>query len=551
MGQWGAAKKMLRELAAGQEKEHDLIVGALVDGALQGLGERVVEGKKPVWVYLSSPMGERIYRRSVLFLVIAAMQELYGAGDAELIVRASLNGGLYCDLEVPGGLTDGAVSAIEVQMRAIIAENREIGHRVVSKAEAVRLFKEARRIPRANLLNTLPEEEVTLCTCGSHYDDLYGVMLDRTGNLGCFDLMRLDNGVLLRTPRSGKGLELPRPVAQPKFAQTLKESKQWAKILHCEYLPDLNRCIQNGKTGDLIRVSEALHEKKIAEIADRIAAGVKKARLIMIAGPSSSGKTSFAQRLKVQLRVNGLTPVSISLDDYFVNREETPLTPEGAYDFESLRALNVELFNKDLVALMQGKEVALPRYDFVTGQRSDGAGPRLSIAPEQPIIVEGIHGLNEELTHAVPRGGKFKIYVSALTQLNIDMHNRIPTTDARFVRRLVRDYQFRASSALKTLRQWPDVRKGEDQNIFPYQEDSDAVFNSALIYELAVLRKYALPLLLAVKPGEDGYAQAQGILGFLSQFGSVDDESDIPNNSILREFIGKSCFFMSNGDLKE
>ena len=551
MGEKEATKKTLRELSKGQAPKNDLIVAAQVGGEIRGLDETVGKEERPVWVKLSSPSGERIYRRSVLFLTIVAIQELYGAADTELIVRASLNGALYCDLEIPGGVTDGAISAIEVQMRAIIAEDREIGHRVVPKEEAVRRFKDARQIPKANLLNGLPEEEIVLCTCGDHYDDLYGVMLDRTGELGCFDLMRSGNGILLRTPRGGMGLALSKPVKQPKFTQTLKESKQWAKILHCEYLPDLNRCIQFGKTGNLIRVSEALHEKKIAEIADRIAAGIKKARLVMIAGPSSSGKTSFAQRLKVQLRVNGLEPVSISMDDYFVNRAETPLTPEGAYDYESLHALNIELFNKDLVSLMQGKEVALPRYDFITGERNDGAGPHLSIAPDQPIIVEGIHGLNEELTHAVPRDEKFKIYVSALTQLNIDMHNRIPTTDARFVRRLVRDYQFRASSALKTLRQWPDVRKGEDKNIFPYQEDADAVFNSALIYELAVLKKYAVPLLSAVKPSEDGYAIAQSILRFLLFFGSIDDESDIPNNSILREFIGKSCFFNSSGELKE
>lgn len=551
MSEKEAAKKTLRALAAGKGKDNDPIVAARVGGELLGLGEMVDERANPIWVALSSPLGERIYRRSVLFLVIVAMRELYGAADTELIVRASLNDGLYCDLEVPGGVTDGIVSAIEVQMRAIIAEDREIGHRVVPKEEAVRIFKAERQIPKANLLNALPEEEVVLCTCGEQCDDLYGVMLDRTGSLGCFDLVRVGNGVLLRTPRDGMGLALKETVQQPKFTQTLKDSKRWAKVLHCEYLPDLNRSIQLGRTGDLIRVSEALHEKKIAEIADRIAAGIKKARLVMIAGPSSSGKTSFAQRLKVQLRVNGLTPVSISLDDYFVNREETPLTPEGLYDYESLHALNLELFNQDLVALMQGKEIVLPRYDFVTGLRNDGAGPRLSIAPEQPIIVEGIHGLNEELTHAVPRDEKFKIYVSALTQLNIDMHNRISTTDARFVRRLVRDYQFRGSSALKTLRQWPDVRRGEDKNIFPYQEDADAVFNSALIYELAVLKKYALPLLTAVKPEDDGYAEARGILRVISEFGSIDDESDIPNNSILREFIGKSCFFMSNGDLKE
>lgn len=544
-------KKTLRELAAGQEKENDVIVAALVDGEMKSLGETVDDDKQLVWVWLSSAEGERIYRRSVLFLAIVAMRELYGAADAELIVRASLNGSLYCDVELPGGLTDSAVSAIEVQMRAIVAEDRVIGCRVMPKDEAVRFFKEARRIPKANLLRALPEQDVVLSTCGEQCDDLYGVMLDRTGELGHFDLMRARAGVLLRTPRGGMGLELSKPIEQPKFAQTLKESKHWAKILQCEYLPDLNRCIQSGRTGDLIRISEALHEKKIAEIADQITAGIKKARLVMIAGPSSSGKTSFAQRLKVQLRVNGLTPVSISLDDYFVNRVETPLTPEGAYDYESLHALNLELFNQDLVALMQGKEVVLPRYDFVTGERNDGAGPALSIAPEQPIIVEGIHGLNEELTHAVPRDEKFKVYVSALTQLNIDMHNRIPTTDARFVRRLVRDFQFRGSSALKTLRQWPDVRKGEDKNIFPFQEDADAVFNSALIYELAVLRKYALPLLQAVRSEETGYVAAQEILRFLSLFGDIEDESDIPNNSILREFIGKSCFFTSSGDLKE
>lgn len=551
MSEKEAAKKTLRALSEGRGKADDPIVAARVGGELLGLGETVDERTKPVWVPLSSPLGERIYRRSVLFLVIVAMRELYGAADSELIVRSSLHGGVYCDLELPGGVTEGRISAIEVQMRAIIAEDREIGHRVVPKEEAVRIFKKERQIPKANLLNALPEEEVVLCTCGEQCDDLYGVMLDRTGGLGCFDLMPVGNGVLLRTPRDGMGLVLKETVKQPKFTQTLKESKKWAKLLHCEYLPDLNRSIQFGRTGDLIRVSEALHEKKIAEIADRIADGIKKARLVMIAGPSSSGKTSFAQRLKVQLQVNGLTPVSISLDDYFVNRVETPLTPEGAYDYESLHALNLELFNQDLVALMQGKEVVLPRYDFVTGERNDGAGPRLSIAPEQPIIVEGIHGLNEELTHAVPRDEKFKIYVSALTQLNIDMHNRIPTTDARFVRRLVRDYQFRGSSALKTLRQWPDVRRGEDKNIFPFQEDADAVFNSALIYELAVLKKYALPLLSAVKPEDDGYAEARGILRIISEFGSIDDESDIPNNSILREFIGKSCFFKSNGDLKE
>ncbi len=544
-------RRTLREISVGKAAEGDLIVAALVKGEVKSLDKTVDESENPTWICVSSFEGERIYRRSVLFLTIVAMRELYGTSDTELIVRASVHGSLYCDLMIPDGVTDETVSAIDKKMREIVSENRPIGHRRVTKEEAVRLFKQARQIPKANLLNSMPEDYTVLCTCGDHYDDLNGTMLDRTGELGCFKLVRWGEGILLRTPNDRKGLILRNREAQPKFAQTLKESKKWAKILHCEFLPDLNRCIQFGKAGDLIRVSEALHEKKIAEIADQITEGIKKARLVMIAGPSSSGKTSFAQRLKVQLRVNGLEPVSISLDDYFCDREKTPLTDKGTYDYESLKALEVELFNEHLVALMQGKEVVLPRYDFVTGFRKDGEGARLSIAPNQPIIVEGIHGLNEKLTHAVPRDKKFKIYVSALTQLNIDMHNRIPTSDARFVRRLVRDNKYRASSALKTLRQWPDVRYGEEQNIFPFQEDADAVFNSALIYELAVLRKYAMPLLLDVAPGEEGYAGAQNILDILSHFSSIEDESDIPNNSILREFIGKSCFFTSNGDLKD
>lgn len=544
-----AAETTLRALAAGQAPAGDLIVAAVVNGEARSLADTAEAGGAPSWILVSDALGQRIYRRSVLFLIIVAMRELYGAAETELAARASANGALYCELVLPGGVTEARVARIEARMREIIAEDRPIVRRRIPREEAVRLFKQTRQIPKANLVNALPEDTVSIYTCGEQYDELDGLMLDRTGELGCFTLTRMEQGVFLRTPRGG-GLRLPKPCFQPKFSQTLRDAKNWAKILRCEYLPDLNRILQFGRAGELIRVSEALHEKTIAEIADRIAAGAGTARLVLIAGPSSSGKTSFAQRLRVQLRVNGLSPVSVSLDDYFIDREKTPRTPEGAYDFESLRALDVELFNAHLIALMEGREVSLPRYDFVSGTRRDGAQPPLSIAPGQPILVEGIHGLNEALTHAIPRERKFKIYVSALTQLNIDMHNRIPTTDARLVRRLVRDYQFRGSSALKTLRQWPDVRRGEERNIFPFQEDADAVFNSALIYELAALRKYALPLLQAVAPGDPGYIEAQDLLRILRQFGELEDETDIPNNSILREFIGKSCFFTSSGELK-
>ena len=289
-------------------------------------------------------------------------------------------------------------------------------------------------------------------------------------------------------------------------------------------------------------MSEALHEKKIAEIADYIGSNIEKLRLILIAGPSSSGKTSFAQRLRIQLRVNGIEPVSISLDDYFRNWEDTPRTTEGAYDFENIGALDVELFNDHLVRLLNGEEVILPHYNFVTGKREEGT-EHLSVAPTAPLIVEGIHGLNEALTAAVPRSKKYKIYISALTQLNIDAHNRIPTTDARLLRRMVRDYQFRGAYALKTLRQWPDVRAGEEKNIFPFQEDADAMFNSALIYELAVLKRYAVPLLEMVPCDVPEYTKANRLLDFCRCFSDITEEYDIPNNSLLREFIGKSIFF--------
>ena len=295
--------------------------------------------------------------------------------------------------------------------------------------------------------------------------------------------------------------------------------------------------------GDLIRISEALQEKRIAQIADHIFANHSNIRLILIAGPSSSGKTSFAQRLNIQLRVNGLHPIMLSLDDYFLNRDNTPINEKGEYNYECLEALDIKLFNKNMTDLLEGKSVQLPRYNFITGKREWNIEDTLSIQSDQPIIIEGIHGLNDKLTKDIPQKNKYKIYISALTQLNIDAHNRIPTTDIRFLRRLVRDYQFRGAYALKTLRQWPDVRAGEEKNIFPFQEEADAMFNSALIYELAVLKRYAVPLLEMVPRDVPEYTKANRLLDFCRCFSDITEEYDIPNNSLLREFIGKSIFF--------
>ena len=535
------AEMTLLELAQEvQKKGEPLIVAARVDNVLRDLQTSVGDFHTIELVDTKSEFGRRIYRRSVVFLLIMAVRELYP--EAEVVVQFTAHKGLYCAIQSPFDVTESVVRALEQRMREIVAENRPIVKKRLQREEVVRLFKKSEQIEKANLVMSLETEKASLYYCGEFYDYLFGPMVSATGVLDKFALDAMPGGVLLRTPEPSAPESVPAFKAQPKFGSILMEAERWASVLHCDYVSDLNRYIRRGEVADIIHVSEALHEKKIAEIADHIASNIKELRLVLIAGPSSSGKTSFAQRLRIQLRVNGIEPVSISLDDYFRNWEDTPRTKEGAYDFENIGALDVELFNDHLVRLLNGEEVILPHYNFLTGKREVGS-EHLSIAPTSPLIAEGIHGLNETLTASVPRGKKYKIYISALTQLNIDAHNRIPTTDARLLRRMVRDYQFRGAYALKTLRQWPDVRAGEEKNIFPFQEEADAMFNSALIYELAVLKRYAVPLLEMVPRDVPEYTKANRLLDFCRCFSDITEEYDIPNNSLLREFIGKSIFF--------
>ena len=535
------AEMTLLELAQEvQKKGEPLIVAARVDNVLRDLQTSVGDFHTIELVDTKSEFGRRIYRRSVVFLFIMTVRELYP--EAEVVVQFTAHKGLYCAIQSPFDVTESVVRALEQRMREIVAENRPIVKKRLQREEVVQLFKKSEQIEKANLVMSLETEKASLYYCGEFYDYLFGPMVSATGVLDKFALDAMPGGVLLRTPEPSAPEIVPAFKEQPKFGSILMEAERWASVLHCDYVSDLNRYIRRGEVADIIHVSEALHEKKIAEIADHIASNIKELRLILIAGPSSSGKTSFAQRLRIQLRVNGIEPVSISLDDYFRNWEDTPRTKDGAYDFENIGALDVELFNDHLVRLLNGEEVILPHYNFLTGKREVGS-EHLSIAPTSPLIVEGIHGLNEALTASVPRGKKFKIYISALTQLNIDAHNRIPTTDARLLRRMVRDYQFRGAYALKTLRQWPDVRAGEEKNIFPFQEEADAMFNSALIYELAVLKRYAVPLLEMVPRDVPEYTKANRLLDFCRCFSDITEEYDIPNNSLLREFIGKSIFF--------
>ncbi|ERJ92956.1 phosphoribulokinase/uridine kinase family protein [Selenomonas sp. oral taxon 892 str. F0426] len=528
-----------------KESQHlydSLIVAAKINGEIHDLQTSYAEADEIRFVTRDSPHGWTIYRRSVLFLLIAAVNQL--EKRAEVIAKFTVNKGLYCEIKMPNAAIEPAfIEKIEAQMREMIAANLPIIKRSISREDAIDLFRRQGRDGKVQLLSALSNETISIYTCEDCFDYLYGPMLYETGELGLFELDYEPDGVLIRTPDEMTQGHIRQRINQPKFGSILAESKEWADILECRFISDLNRMNKEHQIGELIRISEGLQEKRIAQIADHIAANQENIRIILIAGPSSSGKTSFAQRLRIQLRVNGLRPVMISLDDYFLNREDTPLNEKGEYDYESLDALDTKLFNENMLNLLAGREVQIPRYNFITGKREWKEDAFLAIQKDQPIIIEGIHGLNEYLTKAIPRINKYKIYISALTQLNIDAHNRIPTTEVRFLRRLVRDYQFRGAKALKSIRQWPDVRAGEEKYIFPFQEDADALFNSALIYEIGVLKAYAVPLLSEIKQMEEGYTEARLILRFLQYVDSIDNTDDIPNNSILREFIGKSVFF--------
>lgn len=520
----------------------DKPAAVMLDNELHDLQTPIGSHGKIDFVGLDSEMGWRIYRRSVVFLLITALKELYP--EAEVTVKFRVNKGLFCEINSAGFTLDEVkVREIEAAMRCIVEEGRPIVKERLTRDRAVRLFKESRQIEKANLISSLKREHVNIYRCGDAYDYLYGPMLSNTADLGNFEIEIYGPGLLLTTPDTTTGGRVPAMVHQPKLSNILYEAKKWASVLRCDYVPDLNRINRQGRIGEIIRISEALQEKKIANIADYIAAHGKELRLIIIAGPSSSGKTSFAQRLRIQLRVNGLDPISVSLDDYYKNREDCPRNERGEYDFECLEALDVELFNEHMLDLMSGKPIVPPRFNFVTGKRETEGQQPFSAYRDQPLIIEGIHGLNEKLTEAIPRHKKYKIYISSLTQLNIDAHNQISTTDARLIRRIVRDYQFRGAQALKNLRMWQTVRDGEERYLFPFQEEADTMFNSALIYELGILKRYVEPLLEKIPPEQPEYTKARRLLDICQYFEPITAEDEVPNNSILREFIGKSCFF--------
>ena len=507
---------------------------AVVNNDVQELNTYIKEDSDIKFLDTKNPDGLRVYTRTLNLVFIMACKCLFK--DSRVVIEHSLSNGVYCEIYLGRDITEEDISKIKDKMDKIIAKDYDINKNIYTKKEAIEIFKSIGLDEKAELIKYKENDIVKIYKCNNYIDHFYGYLMPSTGYIKSYDLFKYRNGVILMAA-SEDDKHIPKKfVPQPKLANIYKEAEEWSNLMGVDKVLSLNKIIEEKKYGEIIRIVEALHEKKIGQIADIIKQENK--RIILIAAPSSSGKTSFATRLCIHLKVNNLNPVSISLDNYFVDRDKTPLDEFGKLDYESINAINLERFNKDLKDLLEEKKVQLPRYNFITGKSE--AGEILQIEKNQPIILEGIHGLNPVLTASIPDDEKFKIYLSALTQLNLDDHNRIPTTDLRLIRRIVRDNQFRGHTAEMTIMGWPSVRRGEKENIFPYQEEADVMFNTACVYELALLKTYAKPLLEHIGEDSEAYIEAKRLLKFLQYFVELDDLSDIPPTAIIREFIGGS-----------
>lgn len=512
------------------------IMAALVNGKLCELTCPITRDAEVVPISMTDSDGMRIYRRSLSFLLVTAVHELYP--DVRIVIDYAVPlGGFFCEVEGRDPFTAEEVALIERRMWEIVEEDAPISKERVAITEAVALFSEKGYSDKVQLLKDRRKDHLTLYTLHGVKDYFYGYMVSSTGYLRTFRLRHHPPGFILQYPTPEHPTALPAYRDYPKLTATFREYGQWLKVMKVDSVAALNEAIETERIGEVILVSEALHEERIADIAHQIADRQGQVRLVLIAGPSGSGKTTFSKRLSVQLMAHGIRPVPLGLDDYFVDREKTPLDEHGEYDFETLEALDLQLFNEQLLALIAGQEVTLPRYNFKTGKREWGR--TLSISDEHVILVEGIHGLNPDLVPNVPPEKIYRIYVSALTQLNIDHHNRVSTSDTRLLRRIMRDAADRGYSAHETIQMWEKVRRGEWRYIFPFQENADAMFNSALVYELAVLKPFAEPLLRQVEPGTMEYVEVKRLLAFLDWFLPCGPDL-IPDNSILREFIGGS-----------
>lgn len=523
-----------------QKNFKDQIILAFVNNKLRELFKRAVDKSNIRFVTVAEDAGSKTYMRGMILLMLKAFYQELGAENVNKIsVEYTVGNGLYCEYDgkVPIGVE--CINAVKSRMKEIVKRDIPIMKRSIGTDDAIELFHRYGMKDKERLFRYRRVSKANIYNLEGFEDYYYGYMPPRSGMLKYFDLMAYEKGFLLLLPNKKNPTVVAPFVPQVKLFETLRESNQWAKMLDIPNVAALNDIIAQGKMNDLILVQEALQEKKISEIANSIK-NSPKMKFIMIAGPSSSGKTTFSYRLSIQLKAHGLKPHPIAVDNYFIDREKTPRDEQGNFNFEVLQAIDVEQFNKDMTDLLDGKTVDIPFYNFVSGKR-EYKGNFLTLGPEDILVIEGIHGLNDALSYSLPRESKFKIYISALTQLNIDEHNRIPTTDGRLIRRMVRDARTRGASAQKTISMWPSVRRGEDENIFPFQEDADVMFNSALIYELAVLKQYAEPILFGIDRNCDEYVEAKRLLKFLDYFIGTPSEI-IPPNSILKEFVGGSCF---------
>ena len=531
----------LLEISRDFQNEYDSeIILAFVNNKLRELFKPAKDQGKIRFVTTAMDAGHKTYVRGMILVMLKAFYAEFGAENVKQVsIEYTISNGLYCEYDGKLELTSERLLAVKKRMEELVKKDIPFMKRSIGTDDAIELFRQYQMFDKEKLFKYRRVSKANIYSLDGFEDYYYGYMPPSTGMLQYFDLLQYNDGFLLLLPNKKKPRSIETFVPQDKLYATLRESNAWANMLEIPNVGSLNDVIANGKMNELILVQEALQEKKISEIAATIKnrPGMK---FIMIAGPSSSGKTTFSHRLSIQLKAHGLKPHPIAIDNYFVDREKTPRDEQGNFNFEVLGAIDLEQFNKDMTDLMNGKTVDIPHFNFISGFR-EYKGNYLTLGPEDILVIEGIHGLNDALSYSLPRESKFKIYISALTQLNIDEHNRIPTTDGRLIRRMVRDARTRGASAQKTISMWPSVRRGEDENIFPFQEDADVMFNSALIYELAVLKQYAEPILFGIDRTSEEYVEAKRLLKFLDYFLAMPSES-IPNNSILREFVGGSCF---------
>ena len=516
------------------------VILVMADGKLRELQKKLKGDCTLEFVTTKDHIGFETYKRTVCLVLLRAIYDVAGKENIEkVMIHYSVGNGYYFTMAGKAVLDQHFLDNVKTRMQELADMCTPIGKRSVNTDDAVSLFHHHRMYDKEKLFRFRRVSKVNIYNIGYYEDYFYGYMADHAGYVKYFDLKLYDEGFVLELPtRKNPSVISPfRP--EGKIFQVQKESQEWAEKMDISYVGDLNDHITKEGISNILLVQEALQEAKISDIAQRIVLEGNK-KFIMIAGPSSSGKTSFSHRLSIQLLAHGMKPHPIGVDNYFKNREETPLDEYGEKNYECLEAIDVEQFNKDMLALLRGERIELPVFNFKTGHR-EYKGDFLQLGPEDVLVIEGIHGLNDKLSYALPAESKFKIYISALTQLNIDEHNRIPTTDGRLLRRIVRDARTRGTSAKDTIARWPSVRRGEEANIFPYQELADVMFNSALVYELACLKVYAEPLLFGIDKSEPEYLEAKRLLKFLDYFISVPSE-DIPHNSLLREFVGGSCF---------